>query len=158
MHGDLLASELRWARNDQLTSEVNNMLSSKTSMRKLILPGILFACGMAGTVQAANLGSDPVYGGPSQDHVACQVANVGNTSITFVRTVIFAQNSTSVPLTFNNCTGSLAPNRICTFQAAASNQAYACKVITNEVENGSIRGAMDALTSSNDTLSEAQIH
>jgi len=134
------------------------MFRGRKAMRRLILPGIVFACGMAGTVQAANLGSDPVYGGPSQDHVACQVANVGNTSITFVRTVIFAQNRTSVPLTFNNCTGSLAPNRICTFQAAASNQAYACKVITNEVENGSIRGTMDALTSSNDTLSEAQIH
>jgi len=133
------------------------MLRSKLSMRTLILSGIVFACGMTGSVQAANLGSDPVYGGPSQNHVACQVANVGNTPITFVRTVIFSQSSTSVPLNFNNCTGSLAPNRICTFQAAASNQAYACKVITNEVESGSIRGTIDALTSSNDTLSEAQL-
>jgi len=133
------------------------MLKSKSSVRTLILSAVVFACGMTGTVQAANLGSDPVYGGPTQDHIACQVANVGNTSITFVRTVIFSQTSTSVPLTFNNCTGSLAPNRICTFQAAATNQAYACKVITNEVENGSIRGAVDALTFSNATLSEAQI-
>ena len=133
------------------------MLKNKTPMRNLILSGIVFACGMAGTVQAANLGSDPVYGGPSQNHIACQVANVGNTPITFVRTVIFSQFSTFVPLTFNNCTGSLAPNRICTFQASASNQAYACNVITNEVESGSIRGTIDALTSSNDTLSEAQL-
>jgi hypothetical protein len=133
------------------------MLKSKLSMRTLFLSGIVLSCGMAGTVQAANLGSDPVYGGPTQDHIACQVANVGNTAITFVKTVIFSQTSTSVPLTFNNCTGSLAPNRICSFQAAASNQAFACKVITNEVENGSIRGAIDALTSSNDTLSEAQL-
>jgi len=133
------------------------MFKSKLSRRTLILSGIVFAFGTAGTVQAANLGSDPVFGGPTQNHIACQVANVGNTPITFVRTVIFSQSSTSVPLTFNNCTGSLGPNRICTFQAAATNQAYACKVITNEVENGSIRGAVDALTSSNDTLSEAQL-
>jgi len=123
----------------------------------IALAPMLLASTMAMTVQAANLGSDPVYGGPTQDHIACQVANVGNTAITFVKTVIFSQTSTSVPLTFNNCTGSLAPNRICTFQAAATNQAYACKVVTNEVENGSIRGAVDALTSSNNTLSEAQI-
>ena len=133
------------------------MLKSKTSMRKLILSGIVFACGMAGTVHAANLGSGPVYGGPGQDHVACQVANVGNTPITFVRTVIFSQFSTTVPLTFNNCTGSLAPNRICTFQAVATNQAYACKVITNEVENGSVRGTMAALGPSNVLLSEAEL-
>jgi len=65
-----------------LTRAVNKMLKSKTSMRKLTLSGIVFACGMAGTVQAANLGSGPVYGGPGQSHVACQVANVGNTAIT----------------------------------------------------------------------------
>jgi hypothetical protein len=60
-------------------------------------------------------------------------------------------------LTFNNCTGSLAPNRICTFQAVATNQAYACKVITNEVENGSVRGTMAALGPSNVLLSEAEL-
>jgi hypothetical protein len=50
-----------------------------------VLTGILLACGLAGTAQADILASGPVYGGPSQNTVACQVFNVGSTPITFVR-------------------------------------------------------------------------
>ena len=47
-------------------------------MQRLLL-GIVLACGMVGTVQADTLVSGPVYGGPTQKRVACQVFNAGNT-------------------------------------------------------------------------------
>ena len=68
-----------------LTSEGNTMRKSKTSMRKLVLSGIVLACGMAGTAQAAStLVSAPVVGGQQQAQVACVVVNWGSTPITFV--------------------------------------------------------------------------
>jgi hypothetical protein len=121
-----------------------------------VLTGIVLACGMIGTVQAATLASGPVFGGPSQDHVACQVFNVGNTPITFVSTEFFNQSGRAIPLTFDNCGESLASNSICTFQAAAGNQAYGCKVRINEGK-ANVRGTMAALTSSNVLLSEADL-
>src|SRR5258708_39374878 len=99
-----------------------------------VLVGIIVACGMVGTVQADTLASGPVYGGPTQKRVACQVFNGGSTPITFVSTQISGQFLASVPLTFNNCGTALAPNRICTFQAAASDQAFACKARINEAK------------------------
>src|SRR5262245_31734931 len=105
------------------------------------LSGIVLACGLVGTVQADTLASGPVYGGPSQNRVACQVFNAGSTPITFVSTRISSQFNTSVPLAFNNCIGSLAPNRICTFQAAADDQAFSCKARINEVKT-LVRGTM----------------
>ena len=121
-----------------------------------LLSGIVLACGLVGTVQADTLASGPVYGGPSQNRVACQVFNAGNTPITFVSTRISSQFNASVPLTFNNCGASLAPNRICTFQATASDQAFSCKALINEAKTN-VRGTMAALNSSNDALSEADL-
>jgi hypothetical protein len=122
-----------------------------------ILTGIVLACGLAGTVQADILASGPVYGGPSQDHVACQVFNANNTPITFVSIELFDQTSLgAIPLTFNNCGVSLAPGDMCNFQTVANNQAYACKVIINEGKEN-IRGTMNALTPANTVLSEADL-
>jgi len=121
-----------------------------------ILAGIVLACGIVGTVQADTLISGPVYGGPTQKRVACQVFNAGTTPITFVSTGISSQFLASVPLTFNNCGTALAPNRICTFQAAASDQAFACKARINEA-NTNVRGTMAALNSSAVPLSEADL-
>src|SRR5690242_16342607 len=91
------------AGNDHITGEVNRMIKSKKSMGKVILPGIVFACGMAGTVQAATMGSGPVYGGSSQDRVLCEIVNVGNTPMTFVKTVIYDEFHGSIALSFNSC-------------------------------------------------------
>ena len=125
-------------------------------MRKLILPGIVFACGMAGTVQAATQGSGPVYGGASQRGVLCEIVNVGNTRMTFVKTAIYDEFHGSIALSFNSCVGSVGQGKICNFQAPATNdQAYACQVITN---GGILRGTMRALDSSSNTLSETEVH
>src|SRR5215469_1279741 len=121
------------------------MLRSKRSMRKLILPGILFACGMAGTVHAETLSSGPIYGGPTQNRVVCSVINMGQAPITFSRTTIFSTFNGAVRPSFNDCVGSSAPGHICTTQAvAAPDQAYACKVITNGLEQGTVRATMRA--------------
>jgi hypothetical protein len=126
------------------------MCKSKISMRKLILSGIALACGMAGTVQAATiLASGPVYGGPSQQQVACEVVNVGTTPITFVKTELLGQFQAPLPLNFNDCIdgngASLEPNATCNFQAAAGNQATACKVIILEAKTN-VRGTTVALS------------
>ena len=121
------------------------MLKSKTSMRKLMLSGIVFVCGMAGTVQAATLTSGVVYGGPSQDHVACEVVNMSNTPITFVKTQLVGQYRGSLPQNYNDCGTALAPKGICSFQAAAVREAAACKVIINQ-EKTDVRGTMVALS------------
>src|SRR5215216_6254148 len=112
-----------------------------------VLTGIILACGLAGSVQADILASGPVYGGPSQVQVACQVFNAGSTPITFVTKEIFDQLTPGggpVTLNFDNCSASLAPNDICTFQAAANNQAYSCKVNIIQVKTD-VRGTMTAL-------------
>jgi hypothetical protein len=121
-----------------------------------VLAGIALACGVVGTVQADTLASGPVYGGPTQKRVACQVFNGGTTPITFVSTEISSQFLASVPLTFNNCGTALAPNRICTFQAAANDQAFACKARVNEAKTN-VRGTMAALNSAAAALSEADL-
>ena len=120
------------------------MLKSKTSMRKLMLSGIVFVCGMAGTVQAATLASSTVYGGPRQDHAACVVVNMSNAPITFVKTQLVGQFRGFLPLNFNGCGTELAPNGICSFQAAAVHEAVACKVIINQAKTN-VRGHMVAL-------------
>src|SRR5215469_18521979 len=97
------------------------MLRSKRSMRKLILPGILFACGMTGTVHADTLSSGPIYGGPTQNRVVCSVINMGQAPITFVRMIIYSTFNGAVRLSFNDCIGSSLPGRICTAQAVAAN-------------------------------------
>jgi hypothetical protein len=61
-----------------------------------------------------------------------------------------------VTLNFDNCGASLAPNDICTFQAAANDQAYGCKVNIVEVKTN-VRGTMTALGPANATLSEADL-
>src|SRR3954451_10380185 len=68
------------------------MRKSKTSMRKLVLSGVVLACGMAGTAQAAStLGSGPVFGGKQQQIVACVVVNLGSTPITFLTEQLVGQ-------------------------------------------------------------------
>jgi hypothetical protein len=125
--------------------------------RQRILTAMVLACGLAGPVQAEILASGPVYGGPSQNHVACSVFNANSDPITFVRTDIFDQTSLdAIPLTFNNCGASLAPGDQCNFQTVANNQGYACKVIINEGKEN-IRGTMIALDPSNTVLSEADL-
>jgi hypothetical protein len=112
-----------------------------------ILTGIVLACSMAGTVQAAStLTSGVVYGGPDQTHVACEVVNLSNAPITFVKKQIIGHFNGSLPLNFDDCGTALAPNRICTFQAATpGSQGAACKFIINQLKTN-IRGTMVALT------------
>jgi hypothetical protein len=114
-------------------------------MRKLMLSGMVFVCGMAGTVQAATLASGVVYGGPRQNHVACEVVNMSNAPITFVKTELVGQYHGSLPLNYNDCGTELAPNGICSFQAAAVREAAACKVIINQAKTH-VRGTMVALS------------
>jgi hypothetical protein len=124
-----------------------------------VLTGIILACGLAGTARADILASGPVYGGPSQVRVACQVFNAGSTPITFVSTEIFDQLTPGggpITLGFSNCVGLLAPNDICTFQAPANDQAYGCKVNIVEVKTD-VRGTMTALDPLNAMLSEADL-
>ena len=112
-----------------------------------ILGGIVMACGMVGTVQAGTLTSGPVYGGESQDHVACVVVNVGAAPITFVKTELIGQFVNPLPTNFNDCLGSLLlPGAICSFQAATvDHQGVACKVIILE-DKKNVRGTMMALS------------
>ena len=110
-----------------------------------VLTGIVLACGLAGTVQAATLASGVVYGGPSQDHVACEVVNMSDAPITFVKTELVGQYHGSLTLNYNDCGSALAPNGICSFQAAAVREAAACKVIINQAKTD-VRGTMVALS------------
>jgi hypothetical protein len=127
---------------------------------QLILTGIVLACSMAGTVQAASLlASGVVYGGPDQTHVACEVVNMSNTPITFVKKELVGQFQAPLSLNFDDCGTALAPNRICSFQAAADQEAAACKVIIKQAKTD-VRGTMVALTGPADStfpLSEADL-
>ena len=135
-----------------------------------LLVGLVLACGMGGTVQAATLSSGPVFGGVSQDHVACVVANVSPAPITFVKTELLGQFASPLPQNFNDCVGQLLlPGAICSFQAATvDSQAVACKVTILEVKKN-IRGTMMALSPipgtpgddhlpANSNLSESALH
>lgn len=123
------------------------MRKSKTSMRKLMLSGIVFVCGMAGAVQAATLESGIVYGGPSQTHVACEVVNMSNAPIHFVKKELIGQYHGTLDHEhfFDDCDTALGPNGMCTFQAAAVREAAACKVIIKEAKTD-VHGTMVALT------------
>ncbi|NOT57659.1 MAG: hypothetical protein HOP18_23895 [Deltaproteobacteria bacterium] len=124
-------------------------------MQRMFL-GLALACGMVGTVQADTLASGTVYGGRTQTRVACQVFNAGNTPISFASTQIFSQFQAPVPQTFNNCGTALAANRICTFQAAANDQAFSCKVQILQVKTN-VRGTMTALNFLAIPLSESDL-
>jgi hypothetical protein len=124
---------------------------SKTSMRKRVLSGIVLACGMAGTAQAAStLASGPVFGGQQQAQVACAVVNLGSTPITFVKKQLVGQFKAPLTLNFDDCGATLRPSGTCSFQAnvntqgTAPNQATSCKVIIVEAKTN-VRGTMVAL-------------
>ena len=133
-----------------LTSEVITMRKSKTSMRTLVLSGIVLACGMAGTAQAAStLLSAPVVGGQQQARVACVLVNWGPTPITFVTKKLVGQFTALTP-DFDGCGASLGKNSTCSFQTnvnvpgAAPHQATSCKVVIVEAKTN-VRGIMVAL-------------
>ena len=118
-----------------------NYLNSKTSIRKLVLSGIVLASGIVGTAQAAStLASGLVYGGPNQHQVACSVVNTGITPIHFVTKELIGEFRSSLILNFDGCGSSLAGKAICNFQAStdnqctAPNQATACKVVIAEAK------------------------
>jgi hypothetical protein len=129
-----------------LTSEADKMCKSKTSMRKLVLSGIVLACAMAGTVQADSLlATGVVYGGPGMNRVACEVVNMGTTPITFLTKQLVGQFNGNLPKDFDDCFGSLVPNGICTFQAAVGNQGVSCKVVIVQPKTN-VRGTLQALS------------
>lgn len=132
----------------------HNIFKSQTSLRKLVLSGIVLASGMAGTVQAASsLASGPVYGGPGQHIVACLVVNTGATPIHFITTDLVGVFKAPLKQNFNSCIGApLGKYASCSFQAStdtidqgtAPNQATACKVVIAEAKTN-VRGTMFAL-------------
>jgi len=120
---------------------------------KLVLSGIALACGMAGTAEAASvLASGPVFGGNSQQQVACEVVNAGTAPIHFVSTELLGQFKAPLDQNFNDCTNrnSLLPGATCSFQAdvntqgTAPHQAVSCKVVITEAKTN-VRGTMVAL-------------
>jgi hypothetical protein len=127
------------------------MRKSKTSMRKLVLSGIVLACGMAGTAQADSiLASGPVFGGQQQQQVACVVVNLGSSQITFVTRELAGQYKTPLTPNFDDCQPTLKPGAFCSFQAdvnaqgTAPHQAASCKVVIVEAKTN-VRGTMLAL-------------
>ena len=129
----------------------DTMRKSKTSMRKLVLSGIVLACGMAGTAQAAStLASGPVLGGQQQQQVACVVVNLGSTPITFLTKQLMGQYRAPLTLNFDDCGARLRPGATCSFQAdvntqgTAPHQATSCKVVIVEAKTD-VRGTMVAL-------------
>ena len=129
----------------------DTMRKSKASMRKLVLSGIVLACGMAGTAQAAStLASGPVFGGQQQQQVACTVVNMGGAPITFVTKQLVGQFKTPLTLNFSDCGATLLPGATCSFQAnvntqgTAPHQATSCKVVIVEAKTN-VRGTMVAL-------------
>jgi hypothetical protein len=123
------------------------MRKSTTSIRKLMLSGIVFVCGMAGTVQAETLFSGIVYGGPDQTRVACEVVNMSDDPITFVKKELIGHFNGVLTLDFDDCGASLAKNSICTFQAATpTHEGTACKVVIVQKKKTGVHGTMVALT------------
>ena len=129
----------------------DTMRKSKISMRKLVLSGIVLACGMAGTAQAAStLASGPVVGGQQQERVACVVVNLGGAPITFLTRQLVGQFKAPLTLNFSDCGATLLPGAFCSFQAnvnnqgTAPNQAASCKVVILEAKTN-VRGTMVAL-------------
>ncbi len=121
--------------------------------KNLILSAIALTCGMAGTAEAQSLlASGPVFGGNSQQQVACQIVNAGTTPIHFITTELLGQFKAPLDQNFNDCTNreSLLPGGTCTFQAdvntqgTAPHQAASCKVVIVEAKTN-VRGTMVAL-------------
>jgi hypothetical protein len=121
--------------------------------KKLVLSAIVLMCGMAGAAEAQSLlASGPVFGGNSQQQVACQIVNAGTSPIHFITTELLGQFKAPLDQNFNDCTNreSLLPGSTCTFQAdvnvqgTAPHQAVSCKVIIAEAKTN-VRGTMVAL-------------
>jgi hypothetical protein len=126
-------------------------MTCSSSMRKLVLSGIILACGMAGTAQAAStLASGPVVGGQDQATVACVVVNLGSTPITFLTEQLVGQFKGILTQNFNDCGAALRPGATCSFQAnvndqgTAPNQVASCKVVIREAKTN-VRGTMVAI-------------
>ena len=121
------------------------MRKSTTSLRKFMLSGIVFVCGMAGVVQAATLESGVDYGGPNQTHVACEVVNMSSAPIHFVKIEVIGQYNGSLKPFYDDCGMSLGQGGVCSFQAPAVREAAACKVIIKEAKTD-VHGTMVALS------------
>jgi hypothetical protein len=100
-----------------------------------------------------------VYGGPSQDHVACEVVNLSNAPISFVEKVLVGRYHGVINPDYDDCGTALAANAICSFQAPAVREAAACKVVIHQGK-ADVRGTMVALFGPSDNptpLSEADL-
>ena len=130
---------------------MRRITSQANTMRKLVLSGIVLACGMAGTAEAAStLASGPVLGGQQQERVACVVVNLGSTPITFLTKQLVGQFKGNLTQDFSDCGTKLRPGATCSFQAnvnnqgTAPNQAASCKVVILEAKTN-VRGTMVAI-------------
>jgi len=121
------------------------------TLSAIVLSGVVLACGMAGTAQAAStLASGPVFGGKQQQTVACVVVNLGSTPISFVTKQLVGQFKVPLTTNFDDCGAKLLSGATCSFQAnvndqgTAPHQAASCKVVILEAKTN-VRGTMVAL-------------
>jgi hypothetical protein len=124
---------------------------------KLVLSGIVLACGMAGTAQAeSTLASGPVAGGQQQTRVACLIVNLSSAPIHFVKKELVGSFSGKLTTDFDDCTKPLQAGGFCSFQANVNNQVppvaphqdAACTVVILEAKTD-VRGTMLALDPAN---------
>jgi len=120
--------------------------------RILLVLVALITMGTAAAAQPFNtlIASGPVYGGLAQTQVSCFIFNGGVNPITLTNARIVEFPGTSLPLTANSCTGTLAGGLMCnwTVTTILSTQPHACSILVMSLLQGApyIRGELNILT------------
>lgn len=112
---------------------------------------------MGSAANAANVGSAPAYGGPTQSVVVCYYLNVGNSSIAFNSSRIFIEPGDPVGEANEFCIGLMGPGQRCRTVSVtiANNAAHWCRA--NVSNKDSLRGRMEIRDSTGNVLTSEEI-
>jgi hypothetical protein len=143
---------------DQLAS--TQCWKMEVTLRTLLTAAVIIAA-IATSARAAEVGSGPAYGGPTQDVVVCYYSNVGTTAITFSNSVVMSEASAGTAIAevsefCNNGTVVPAGQRCRTVSVSGiANLAHWCKATVSS--KAGLRGRMEVRNSSGTVLTSQPI-
>ncbi len=103
------------------------------------------------------VGSAPAFGGPTQSTVVCYYSNIGNSSISFSRSIILVEPGDPVTESAEFCIGLIGAGQRCRTVSVTivNNGAHWCRAVVND--KAQLRGRMEIRDSSGTVLSTEEI-
>ena len=127
-------------------------------MRTIIAAAAIIV-GMGTAAQAANVGSAPTFGGPTQAVAVCYYSVLGPQTVTFSSSVVLGEPGTPLAEASEFCGGAIAPGNRCrtvTGSIVGFNGALWCRAVVDT--KAGLRGRLEIRNSSGEILTSQDIN